>query len=385
MFQTGRGYGSCPNCHAPYGNRYKPKNCASCSFEIGGSFVPSESTKVVVPESTIILSLSLHGTNVFSVKTSTRNHRCFVVNNGDSTMCHHSNCKEKRSVFVYSGCEKEFTCEHIEKVKSASEPLWSTSCRTENVETYVTDDNVKSVILETISEHSNLPHVVCISQDSFAVYSIPTASNPIGYVHVKKDGDVYRCSSKDCKSLSSVRMKQVFSRNICVHIHILLCCSQFNQPSKDGQEGGSLTEAEPTNTTEHNSTATTSRTNTLLLYKDLQLPYKIPEVALQKCNHLDSLTLLSDQHGWPIVMEPDANCCSLCDSALCPSRCHPGSNGHAILFTANNPFRKLKVMVKMCSNSDCQAMHRVIPTENGKYTLTVKFINDACNYIQIRN
>ncbi len=55
---TGCGKGSCPNCHTPYVNRYKPRVCSKCKFDIGGSYVPKLKTigKVSIPNSTIVFT-----------------------------------------------------------------------------------------------------------------------------------------------------------------------------------------------------------------------------------------------------------------------------------------------------------------------------------------
>ena len=49
----------------------------------------------------------------------------------------------------------------------------------------------------------------------FAVFCQPTASNPIGYAHVNKDGEFYSCTSKDCRAVK-VKTKQLMSKK---HLH----------------------------------------------------------------------------------------------------------------------------------------------------------------------
>lgn len=365
---SGRGKGSCPKCRSQYTNRHKPKNCPSCSFEIGGSYVPKSITKVVVPECTMILLSG--GTKIFSVKTTTRNNRCFVVMEDGVVMCHNSVCKEKRSVFVHSGQAEAFTCEHSEKIKVSSEPEWSSSCDHGNIETYVADNNTKSVLLGIVNKSSSFPHAVRVSENVFAVYSMSTASNSIGYAHVRKDDQFYACSSKDCKA-SKVKTKQVGSRNICIHIHVLLCCLQAKDKEVSVQSTSeSLETVVPV--VEEKEASSTSRVNTLQLHSGFELPYEIPEAFLLKNKELDSQTLLG-QSGWPELFEPGETCCVLCKSALSASRCHPGSNGDGILFTDLNPFRKIKIKVKICCDEACQAIHRVIPSDIGKLLKTLLF------------
>ena len=108
-----------------------------------------------------------------------------------------------------------------------------------------------------------------------------------------------------------------------------------------------------------------SRKNTKMLHANCRLSYKIDGAVLSKNRELDCKTLLG-QSGWQNVFEPSDSNCGLCQSELGPSRSHPGSNGHGILITTLNPFRKIAVKVKMCHQKSCQAMHRVFPTEVGK-------------------
>ena len=103
-------------------NRYKPKLCAKCDSEIGGSYVPK--LKVVsvssAPANTIVAENE--STKIYSVKT-TRNNRCFVTVENNMVMCQNGTCEETRSVYIHSGKQDDFKCKHSEKASSSSQPL----------------------------------------------------------------------------------------------------------------------------------------------------------------------------------------------------------------------------------------------------------------------
>ncbi len=147
-------------------------------------FQKKNPVKAVVPTSTLVFSHE--NTKVFSVMTTTRNNRCFVAVENDLAMCQSGECKDMRSSFVYSGQSEKFTCKHSEKVKVSSQPLLTSHCTPNKIEEYTADVNIKSVLFGVMNENANLPHVVQVSETVFAVYGQPSASNPMGYVHVNK-------------------------------------------------------------------------------------------------------------------------------------------------------------------------------------------------------
>ena len=356
---SGRGKGSCPKCRAPYVNRYKPKVCSKCDFEIGGSYVPKLKGVSVssAPASTIVAENE--STKIYSVQTTTRNNRCFVTVENNMVMCHNGTCKETRSLYVHSGKQHDFKCKHSEKVTSSSQPLQTWNCTSSDVESYVTDASVKSELCGIVSDNPSLPHVVQVSEKVFAVFCQPTASNPMGYVHINKEGKFYSCSSKDCRAVK-VKTKQLKCKNICIHIHMLLCCL-------NNEDGISSKDVLPDpDEIEIANLDSVSRQNTRRLYEGFTLPYVIDQATLARNKQLDCKTLQGEV-GWPVVFEPTQETCDLCHSELGRSRCHPGANGNGILITCINPFRKIKILVKMCQEKSCQAMHRVMPTESGMY------------------
>ncbi|CAB4038150.1 Hypothetical predicted protein, partial [Paramuricea clavata] len=302
------GKGSCPQCEKPYANRCKPHDCSKCGFLLGGSYVPKKkAVKATVPASTIVFSNET--TTIYSVVTTTRNNRCFVVVENGLTICPNGVCKESRSVFINSGQTEAFMY-----------------------------DSVKSVLFGVVKENSNLPHAVQVSAKRFAIFSLPSTSNPIGYTHMSKENPFYSCTSKYCRTVK-VKTKQLGLRNICMHIHMLLCCLQNNDEIYNIPRCQSVEDTIEEDAAKEDSV---SRQNTKQLYSNFQLPYKVETTTLAKNKELDCKALLG-KGGWPDVFEPNEMCCGLCKSELSASRTHPASNGKGILITCLNPFRKISI------------------------------------------
>ena len=135
----GRGKGFCPKCQKTYANKYKPKICPKCGFEIGGFYSPKKhDAKKSIPGSTLIFSNET--TQIYSVMTTTRNNRCFAIVEDGIIMCHNATCKESRSVFMNSRQPGLFTCKHSEKVQSSHQPEWKSFCTPSKVEQYSADN-----------------------------------------------------------------------------------------------------------------------------------------------------------------------------------------------------------------------------------------------------
>ena len=92
---SNRGKGSCPQCRSPYSSRWKPANCSTCGYELGGS------TSAKVPKLSCPLAVRVHG-DLFSTRTSFRDDRCFVLKEGDFWICLHTECKNLRAMYVSS-------------------------------------------------------------------------------------------------------------------------------------------------------------------------------------------------------------------------------------------------------------------------------------------
>ena len=108
-----------------------------------------------------------------------------------------------------------------------------------------------------------------------------------------------------------------------------------------------------------------SRSSSLALANQMKLPYTYSDEIMTKIVKQDSNSVLELPGGWPELYFPEANNCELCQSPLNHPITHPGQKGNSYLITANNPFKKVTIKVKMCSNKNCRAMHRVFPINIG--------------------
>lgn len=225
-----RGCGSCPKCKTNYFNRYKPTLCPSCNYAIGGSYVPKEKKpKLSILPATIVCE------NVTSVSTTNRNDRCFVSRSKEGLwICLQESCKQRRAVALNSNCT-QFSCEHINKaVDQLSQPKSQHRISAEQLISYPCSNAVRDTIrenLEDLSVRYDCAPVVEVSDTVFAVYATATASNPLGFCHVKRSSNPssITCCGKDCRGIMS-KAKQERVQALCIHIHTLLCALTSTPP-----------------------------------------------------------------------------------------------------------------------------------------------------------
>ena len=114
-----------------------PVNCRNCGFNIGGT---REAAAVLVYENT--------NEKVFSVNTSTRDDRCFVMQEGSNFLRSHHQCKTRRATYVSSELTKDFACSLTEKCKQAANTdnnVYELS--PETIDKYQGDSSVKEMLL----------------------------------------------------------------------------------------------------------------------------------------------------------------------------------------------------------------------------------------------
>ena len=101
---------------------WKPKNRKSCSFEIGGNYVPkARKVKVDSPQSVLIVDSTQ--IKIFSVKLNYRDSRTFVAKSGGNNLvCHHKKCKDSQTIHVPSNSPSSFSCGHTEALNSSLQP-----------------------------------------------------------------------------------------------------------------------------------------------------------------------------------------------------------------------------------------------------------------------
>ena len=395
---SNRGRGSCPRCGEGYSNRAKPPSCPNCDYELGGKFQPKKAKSDSAP----IVEIC-HG--LFSCRTTGRDDRCFVTNRDGIWLCTREDCKLSRSIHVNTGLLKEYQCEHIKLAKNYSNasPL---RVFTPVLDSYPCSDSIRQELLEIMeSLPSNMPSVVQVSEQSFAVFDQPLlATQKSGYV----------CSGKDCSG-NATKAKGFSVRSCCLHLHLLLaslrqsdqlalsnsvlsstvsCESSSASSSRSvpqhspslscatsapGLTSCSATTCAPASTSLSTlSSSTTTSTSTsfnssvqrqstiLLADKVRKLLYKVPRELLRGIMARDSCSLLGVSGGWPMVFLPLDECCGLCHSPLGKETNHPGQQSNdAYLITELNAFSKVDVKVKTCSSKDCLAIHQPFPVDIG--------------------
>ena len=114
-----------------------------------------------------------------------------------------------------------FSCEHIVKRKEAIAPMSSHYLSSEFIQQYNCDGATKESLLDIMNSFA-MPHLICLTEESFVVYGMPTSSNPVGYCHLSMKGDQLICSSTNCKGYVSATYQEK-NKKICMHCHILFC------------------------------------------------------------------------------------------------------------------------------------------------------------------
>ena len=366
-----RGKGTCSNCGQAYACRYKPERCCKCNFYLGGSFQPKNIKRQRKNNPEVVRVTQ----EIFSVKTSTKDDRCFVIKEGANTICLHRDCKQLRATYSASGQLERFACKHSHAIEQfpSSKPINTYDLSENAISTYSGDRSSKeslTALLDCIPESH--PSVARVSDSTFVVFGRPTSNNTIGYCHVhviSEESRAYNCTSKRCRTFVS-NSKQSKVRSTCEHLHLLYCL--LHQNNELAPQNPPQADPVPASSTP------LSRQATLDLAMSFTLPYEIPSSAIKAILQRDAASLLNVPDGWPDTYQPSANTCSLCQSPLAPPRQHPGqsSNDSAYLLTELNPFKRIHIFVKMCSNPSCNAMHQTNTFEIGECLSRIKDLNN---------
>ena len=212
-----RGKGTCATCQQQYGNRNKPAYC-SCGAYLGGHFIPKKKKIISAPEVVQLVR------NIYSAKTSSRNDRCLVMKEGQQWICLRANCLRDRAAFVSSGNADGFDCNHINLARkgAVSKPtdIWTPT--ESDIESYEGGQSVQTELKRVVQGLTPpQPAVITVCEDRFVVFGLPTATNTLGYCHVRKEEANLLCASKDCQGCVA-RCKSEKQKNICIHLHLLL-------------------------------------------------------------------------------------------------------------------------------------------------------------------
>lgn len=155
----------------------------------------------------------------------------------DDNNCHQcltARCKEVRAAFVNSGKAEQFSCEHTALCKNAVPPMNTFSLTDELISSYPCDKATKEALNNLKHMSTGTFDVFQVSSVSFCVNGAATASNSVGFCHVKKVNSTFVCTSADCGRFAS-KTKAVKHKKICMHVHVLLC---ILKPDSDAPDCG---------------------------------------------------------------------------------------------------------------------------------------------------
>ena len=223
--QSKRGQTCCPGCKKSFNNRCKPEKCDQCNGYHGGDFVPSEKKqKLNAPKS--VLLFSRDHCSFYSVKTHSKDSRCLVIVDSlrNVKQCLAQKCKEVRAAYVNSGNAEMFSCEHTTLCDNAVPPIKVYSLTDGLINSYPCDQATKAA-LNHLKQSITGPAVFQVSSVSFCVNGVATASNSVGFCHIKNTNSKFVCASSDCARFAS-KTKAAKHKKICMHQHMLLCILQ---------------------------------------------------------------------------------------------------------------------------------------------------------------
>ena len=135
--------------------------------------------------------------------------------------CLASKCKDARATYVNSGKAEKFTCAHIEQCSSAVRLMANFALSDKLINDYPCDQATKTALLQ-LKDISIGSAAFQVSSVSYCVNGLPSASNSVGYCHVRKSDARFSCASPDCGQYAS-KTKASRQKKICMHVHVLLC------------------------------------------------------------------------------------------------------------------------------------------------------------------
>ena len=123
---------------------------------------------------------------LYSIRTSSRDDRCLVYSENNLWICLYSDCKDVRAAYVSSDRAMEFTCQHIKQVPDSVRVLDMYNITAAKIAAYPCDAPTKS-ILYNISIPLGREAVYKVSDRTYLVYGPPSATNTLGFCHIKVD------------------------------------------------------------------------------------------------------------------------------------------------------------------------------------------------------
>jgi hypothetical protein len=193
--------------------------------------------------------------------------------------------------------------------------------------------------------------IIKVSDNMYSVYGPPSASNTVGFCHVKQlhEKHMFVCTGKDCRGIAS-KGKQARTKAVCIHLHALYSTlnmsievdpSQKEEHDCDSVPVGNVP---PGHSKEEESSV--SRESTLKLAEiESTFPYVVPRPTLAKLMQQDASTLFG-MAGLE-TFSPATNKCGLCNEDLGKGIRHNGQRGSGYLISELNAFKKCEIFVKL--------------------------------------
>ena len=154
-----------------------------------------------------------------------------------------------RSVYVNSHLASQYECDHVKLAKN-TDIAGPRATYSPSILSYPCSNSVRANLNEVVSSLSPAtPAVVQVSDQVFAVFGLPTASNPLGFCHVKRDGrnkSGYSCTAEDGRSFSS-KVKGSTAKAFCLHLHLLFTSLEKFSPAgpSSSSSSSSASQSEP--------------------------------------------------------------------------------------------------------------------------------------------
>ena len=149
---------------------------------------------------------------------------------------------------------------------------------------YNCDSSTKDLLL-SIKPPQDFRLIVQISEHCYVVFTAPCTFTPPGYCHIKRQQDGHwSCSNSTCNRKTG-NSKQLKSKKICHHLHVLFCSLKLSSPDfpKAVPFPPSTSSSEVAMTAQSSSSASTSvgRMSTLQINLKRSIPYPCPRSILE--------------------------------------------------------------------------------------------------------
>ena len=173
-----------------------------------------------------MLLFSRDDCSFYSVKTHSKDSRRLVIVDSFQNVkqCLAQKCKEVRAAYVNSRNAELFSCEHTALCDKAVPPIKVYSLTDGLINSYPCDQATKAALNHLKQSNTGLA-VFQASPVSFCVNGVATASNSVGFCHIKNTNSKFVGTSSDCARFAS-KTKAAKHKTVCMHQHMLLCILQ---------------------------------------------------------------------------------------------------------------------------------------------------------------